>query len=226
MLIEQTYPGEKDNEAHFYSLLPAFKDPRYIRIDNKPIFLLFKPLKMRNACSFIKQWQTLAKANGLDGIFFIGQGVEAEFDRILSLGFDAVNHEEINKIHAQQSWFVRLIKQVKRKIFNMPRCYDYLKAMRMMVSPLDYNENIFPTICPNFDHTPRSGNRGIVYTKCTPERFKKHASQILDIVSAKNRRIIFIKSWNEWGEGNYMEPDLQFGDSFIRSLGELMKVFQ
>lgn len=222
LLIEQKYLGRNDHAQHFYSLLPAFKDSRYIRIDNKPIFMLFKPLKMPEVSDFISQWQDLAKANGLEGIFFIGQGVESEFEKILSLGFDAVNHEEVNSIHARHSLIVRFFKQLKRKLTNTPRCYDYLRAMRLMISPQDSHENIIPTICPNFDHTPRSGNRGLVYTNSTPERFKQHVRQIMDIVSKKEKKYVFIKSWNEWGEGNYMEPDLKYGKGYIRALREVL----
>lgn len=226
LLIEQTYPGFKDNEAHFYSVLPAFKDPRYIRIDNKPVFLLFKPLKMPNVTEFIKQWQLLAKENGLEGIYFVGQGTESEIEEIISLGFDVVNHEEINKIHADHSLFVRFLKQFKRKIQHKPRCYDYLNAMEKTIIPSDIDENVIPTICPNYDHTPRSGLRGLVFTNSTPQKFEKHACQILEIVSKKKNQFVFLKSWNEWGEGNYMEPDLRFGKGYIHALRDALKKFQ
>ena len=90
--------------------------------------------------------------------------------------------------------------------------------MKQMIIPEDSNENIFPTICPNFDHTPRSGTRGLVFTNNTPNTFQTHVEQILDIVSKKNNKIVFLKSWNEWGEGNYMEPDLKYGKGYIESL--------
>lgn len=222
LLIEQRYLGCKDDERHFYDVLPAFKDSRYIRIDNKPLFLIFKPLNVPNVSDFISQWQLLARKNGLDGIYFVGQGIESEFKRILSLGFDAINHEEVNKVHAAHNKYVRALKQIKRVFINKPRCYDYLNAMEKMVIPSDSQDNILPTICPNFDHTPRSGMRGLVYTNSTPERFKKHASQILEIVAKKKNQVVFLKSWNEWGEGNYMEPDLKFGKGYIDALREAL----
>ena len=220
LLIEQRYTGKKDNENHFYALLPAFKDKRYIRIDNKPVFLVFKPLEVKCVREFISQWNDLAKANGLDGIYFIGQGIQSEFDKILDLGYNAVNHEEVNKIHATQSSIVRLWKHVKRKLFKTPRCYDYATAMDLMMAPEDANENIMPTICPNFDHTPRSKRRGLVYTGSTPKTFKKHVDKILEVISNKKNKVAFIKSWNEWGEGNYMEPDEEFGMGYIEALKE------
>lgn len=218
LLIEQLYPGKEDNEKHFYELLPAFKDDRYIKIDGKPLFAIFKPLQVENAQGFIQQWQELAKNNGLPGIYFVGQGPQKDFDSIMASGFDAVNHEEVNGIHAHQSKFVRTMKQIERVLLKRPRCYDYAKAMKEMVIPEDSYENIFPTICPNFDHTPRSGTRGLVYTNSNPKTFYNHAKQILDVVSSKQNRIVFLKSWNEWGEGNYMEPDEKYGKGYIEAM--------
>ncbi len=218
LLIEQSYPGVKDNEEHFYSLLSAFKDPRYIKVDGRPVFVIFKPLNIPNVVDLIRQWQDLAKANNLKGIYFIGQGTEAEVNKILSLGFDAINHEEINKIHAHHTPLVRLFKQVKRYFYKKPRCYDYLRAMRLMLSSVDSEDNVFPTICPNYDHTPRSGYRGLVYLNSTPERFSIHVLQVLNMVKDKHNKYVFLKSWNEWGEGNYMEPDLKFGKGYIEAL--------
>ena len=226
LLIEQKYLGSEDNEAHFYALLDAFNDPRYIKVNNKPIFVIFKPLHFLNVTDFISQWNILAIKNGFDGIYFVGQGIESEFSKILDLGFDAVNHEEVNGIHARQSVLMRFFKQCYRNIFNTPRCYDYLEAMKKMVVSADSEENVIPTLCPNFDHTPRSGTRGLVYTNSTPEAFKKHAKQIIDIVSNKHNQLVFLKSWNEWGEGNYMEPDLKYGKGYIKALREVLDSFK
>ena len=218
LLIEQLYPGKEDNEKHFYEVLPAFKDERYIKVDGKPLFAIFKPLQVENVQAFIQQWQELAKKNGLPGIYFVGQGPQKDFESIMASGFDAVNHEEVNGIHAHQSKFVRTMKQIERVLLKRPRCYDYAKAMKEMIIPEDSCENILPTICPNFDHTPRSCTRGLVYTNSNPKSFYNHVSQILDIVSPKQNRIVFLKSWNEWGEGNYMEPDEKYGKGYIEAM--------
>lgn len=218
LLIEQLYPGKEDNEKHFYEVLPAFKDDRYIKIDGKPLFAIFKPLQVENVQAFIQQWQELAKKNGLPGIYFVGQGPQKDFKSIMASGFDAVNHEEVNGIHAHQGKFVRTMKQIERVLLKRPRCYDYAKAMKEMIIPEDSCENILPTICPNFDHTPRSGTRGLVYTNSNPKTFYNHVKQILDVVSPKQNRIVFLKSWNEWGEGNYMEPDEKYGKGYIEAM--------
>lgn len=72
-LIEQQYGSEDDYKEHFYSLLPAFKDPRYIRVDGKPLFMIYSPLSLPDARSFISLWQKLAYENGIAGVHFVAQ---------------------------------------------------------------------------------------------------------------------------------------------------------
>ena len=84
---------------------------------------------------------------------------------------------------------------------------------------LERRVNVYPTLIPNWDRTPRTREDSI-YVESTPEVFGKLAVRALDLVKDKpeERRIIFLKSWNEWGEGNYMEPDRQYGRGYIEAL--------
>ncbi|MSL46583.1 lipopolysaccharide biosynthesis protein, partial [Escherichia coli] len=71
ILLEQIY-NKTDHEKHFMALLSAFRDKRYITVDGKPLFLIFKPLNIPDVTSFITLWQNMAKENGLKGIYFVG----------------------------------------------------------------------------------------------------------------------------------------------------------
>ena len=71
MIFKQEYPGEEDNIAHFNSLLPAFKDHRYIKVDGKLLFAMFGPKKFDNLSGFMNTWNRLAKENGLEGFHFV-----------------------------------------------------------------------------------------------------------------------------------------------------------
>ena len=88
--------------------------------------------------------------------------------------------------------------------------------------------NVIPVIVPNWDHTPRSGSKGLVMTNPHPKYFKQLAMRALDMVKDKpeEERIIMVKSWNEWGEGNYMEPDLEYGHGYIEALAEALQEFE
>lgn len=226
LLIEQLYPGTDDIVAHFYSLLPAFKDKRYIRLENKPIFVIYKPLLIPNANEFINAWNTLARENNLsDGFFFIGHTVNIkEKTKILNLGFNAVNIVRTGEYRFNNDVIKKIpYKLFKFKFFGRPLKLNYSFISKYFVQDYDKEEDLIPTIIPNWDHTPRSGKRGVVFHNSTPKLFKKHIVKVLEVIKNKKRKVAFLKSWNEWGEGNYMEPDIIHGKSYIKTLAEVLK---
>lgn len=226
LLIEQLYPGINDIVAHFYSILPALNDKRYIRIENKPVFVIYKPLFMPNANKFINTWNKLARKNNLsDGFFFIGHTVNIkEKSKILNLGFNAVNIVRTGEYRFNNEVIKKIpYKLFKFKFFGRPLKLNYSFISKYFVQDYDREEDIIPTIIPNWDHTPRSGKRGVVFHNSTPKLFKKHIVKLLEVIKNKKRKVAFLKSWNEWGEGNYMEPDLKNGKKYIKVLSEALK---
>lgn len=217
VLAEQKYLGEEDNEAHFYSLLQAFKDPRYIRVDNRPLFMIYRPLSFDHLDNFINQWNRLAYNNGLERFFFVGQcGTKEELQRNLEYKFDLVNYSRLLNTPPQS-----IFGKVWRMIFNAPRVVEYAKMINRFNDPIYKDERVCPVIVPGWDHTPRSGNKGLVYNNSTPDLFRRHVIDILEMTQNKRNNIIFLKSWNEWGEGNYVEPDLKYGRAYIDVLKTL-----
>lgn len=95
---------------------------------------------------------------------------------------------------------------------------DYRKYYPLLITKENREENVIPSLIPQWDHTPRSGWNGSFFVNATPEYFYKHAVEALDAVKEKKNKILFLKSWNEWGEGNFMEPDLTYGRGFINAL--------
>ena len=234
ILIEQTYPGKEDIISHFYEVLPAFKDPRYIKINNKPAFMIYKPFEYPDIKEFIKKWQELAKSENIPGIYFIAQNQDENSDttynQYINLGFDAVNtvglYEARRRLLKKKGYKLKFIlKKYLKKFKYMPFVDPYSLISKKLYLDKDKRENIFPTLIPNWDHTPRSSNNGWVLKGSTPEKFAKQIKIVLDIIKNKKNKIIFLKSWNEWGEGNYMEPDLKFGKGYIKALAEGLKDF-
>jgi hypothetical protein len=224
MLLEQTYGGEADYLQHFYAVLPAFRDKRYIRVDNKPLFQIYIALKFPEVEKFIVCWQEEARKNGLEGIHFVGHThVEEESELILKKGFDAINVVRLYHFHRHAySLIERALIKMKRVWFKHGGIFDYEKLSQYFSSEKDLRDNWYPCIIPNWDHSPRSGRRGNIFINSNPKAFKKHVKAVLDKVKNKkdDHRIIFLKSWNEWAEGNYMEPDLKFGRGYLEALKE------
>lgn len=244
-LMEQTYV-ESEFDDHFYEVLPAFKDKRYITVDGKPLFLIFSPYAMPDQKKFIDRWRQLALENGLSGIHFVGitnnismreigsyntgraripsfDEAALHYNYLLDRGFDAINSR--GQLRAEMLAGSRLgsiLKKVLEKVFH----YDMLSKFtqhsinKNLFVKEDSWENAYPTILPNWDRSPRSGKKAIIYTDSTPEEFKSQVCKALDLVKNKQdeHKIIFLKSWNEWGEGNFMEPDLQYGHGYLDAL--------
>lgn len=220
LLMEQIYGDESEYEEHFYSLLDAFKDQRYIKFENKPAFMIYEPLKFPEISKFIKRWQELALKNGLDGIHFIGQtqhaGVEKE--KIINLGFDAINAVRIYDVLQKKANLNRAFTKLKRVIFKTALYEQYSDAVQYLTDKdFDAANDVYPTILPGWDHTPRSGKGGFLLHNYTPEIFAKHVKNVFKILEKKPEanKIAFVKSWNEWAEGNYLEPDMKYGKSFL-----------
>lgn len=225
LLIEQTYPGEEDYKAHFYAVLPAFKDKRYIMVEGKPLFILFAPLDSPAIVNFIQVWRKLAKDNRLLGIYFIGQGQRDQKKQIMDAGFDAFNDISVSAIYFQQSLVKRIAQKLRAKFLKIPRVFKYSDAMKYFISNDAKNIETIPMICPNWDHSPRSGNKGFILDRSTPELFKIHVKQVLDSIRDKpeQNRIAIIKSWNEWGESNYLEPDLKYGLKYLEAIKDSLE---
>lgn len=229
MLQEQTYPGKEDIINHFYSLLTAFKDSRYIQVDGKPLFMIYRPYDIPDLQEFTGIWNDLARQNGLEGIYFVGQ-IEKNFRQsVQSLalqGIDAINIVRLFYAQREKSFFKYLYNVFRQKILKRSRLYSYRTLFSYFIDEtIDQEENIYPTIIPNWDHSPRSGKAAYILHGSTPEYFKKHVKQALMAVRQKQEehRIIFLKSWNEWGEGNYMEPDLKFGHQYLDAFKDAIK---
>ena len=187
--------------------------------------MIYRPLDFPEVGKFMDQWQELASRNQLPGFHFVGQAArDREAVKILDLGFDGVNLIRKNDYMNRTGW--RIVKLFHR-IMGVPFHADYRKVFRYF-----FDENgievtdprVYPSLLPNWDHSPRSGKRGSVLTHSTPDAFKLHAQEVLNGCGNKEpeTNLIFLKSWNEWGEGNYMEPDARYGKGYIRALRSIL----
>jgi len=227
VLIEQLYPGHEDVISHFYYIKDMIEDKRYYRIDNKPVFVIYKPLLLPDPTSFINEWNNLISLSGIaDSFFFVAHTVnDEEISLLLQKGFDAVNIVRIGEYRYNKNVIKRIpLELLIFKFLHRPLKLNYSFISKYFIKEIDSSNDIIPTLIPNWDHTPRSGKRGVVFYKSTPSLFKEHVKRALEIVKKKptNRQILFLKSWNEWGEGNYMEPDLKNGKGYIIALKEAL----
>ncbi len=222
ILIEQNYPGMDDHKAHFDFLLRAFKDPRYIKTDGKPVFVIFRPMEIPNVREVVEFWRKLAAQSGLDGLHLVGIATSEWNPQ--EYGFDASIVQKLPGLRGWVSWRTPLkrLMQTYQKIRGYPTIYSYAKVFPMLLSSSVSGIENYPSVIPNWDNTPRSGKRGLVLHGSTPELFRRHFRDAIELAQKlpDDRKFLFIKSWNEWAEGNHLEPDLKWGHDYLKIVAE------
>jgi hypothetical protein len=219
--IEQEYPGREDYIDHFNYLLRAFSDSRYIMVNGKPLIYIFAPKALPEPKLLVDLWQDLAIKNGLNGLHMVGEALSE--DECKDLGFDAYAYSRHRAIGGDKSQLLNEQMANQKGILNAPRhfsVFPYELAKQYFLKPGVSPINEIPSVVPNWDSTPRLGADGVVIYGSTPSLFQDHLKEALEKVRYKpaEQRILFVKSWNEWAEGNYLEPDLRNGTAYLEIL--------
>lgn len=219
ILVEQTYPGTADFEAHFRELLPAFRDERYLRVDGKPLFIIYKPKDVPNVQHVAQLFRDMAEKAGLPGIYLVGVSHHDGWNPGPN-GFDAAVVQNLPGLSGGVPWRHPLLKLKRKLQGGRLAIYRYEELMDSFVPEKTRQLEYLPCLIPSWDNTPRSGMNGLVLEDSTPELFRRSLRKALEHVSDKpqEHRLVFLKSWNEWAEGNHMEPDLRFGHGYLEAL--------
>lgn len=216
-LLQQKYGNKRDWEKHFNYLLPFFKDDRYIKLDNKPVFVLYKPDKIMLLKSMVKLWNELAVRAGFNGIYMIGANAGSS-----SNYYDAV------LIHEPQATILQTIKAGKEQgnteVLNQ---FSYEDIWNDLLQNRIKGKKVFYGGFVNFDDTPRRGKSGTVISEGTPQQFEENLTGLYAKNIAEGNEFLFINAWNEWGEGMYLEPDIEnryaYLEAFHKAAGNYNK---
>lgn len=222
LLIEQTYPGKDDYIAHFYAMLPAFKDNRYIKVNGKLLFGVFESHMVPDFQVMKDTWNQLAIENGLEGFCFFayvqGEGRLQALKEKINV-YDKIVFEPLLDIYnsvrycRKERWKHRLYYGR----FKIPHLVDYEYYVQMALNAFYNHKEYWPTIDPDFDHSPRSAHNGIILHNSTPEKWRRIVDESINLLQNRpyDDRLLFIKAWNEWGEGNYLEPDSRWESAYL-----------
>jgi lipopolysaccharide biosynthesis protein len=225
LLIAQTYPGPDDHVAHFRALAPAFRDPRYMAVGGRPIFMIYAPDELPDRAGFAALWAREAAAAGLPAPFLIGlyQRPIRPDDRV---GFDAVSRlapnlsKRMAPARRAQKWLRGLRERTGWRALGLPQLLDAGRMEREALGRRALPPDEIPCVFTKWDNTPRSGVRGRVALGASPERFGRTLAHACDLVAGRpfDARLVLVRSWNEWAEGNILEPDAREGDAWLRAL--------
>lgn len=221
ILVEQTYPGVGDYTAHFMEMLPAFRDKRYMRTDDGGLlFGFFDPHSFTDFESFKNTWNALAKQYNIGHFCFFAliQGEPSKDKESIERKYDILACDKLPDVYRQEKygrkgrWYQRTIYRITRK----PRVVKYTKYVSSALNFFTINRNVVPIINPDFDHSPRSGGTNIILHGSTPRLWGDFCGKIVHLIrNTPTSNLLFIKAWNEWGEGNYLEPDRKWGKDYL-----------
>lgn len=224
MLIQFDYEGEEGWKKHFEYLLPFFQDTRYIKIDNKPVFVMYSYNGWETLEKMCNYWNMLAKEYGFDGIHFVGK----YSDRIPYKFMDSEYLYQPHFAAWERPGFVRWAfdRAISSKIINKyrPVTYNYKTVWKRVIkqAKLLQKQNVFYGAFINYDDTPRRGKNGKLLSHKKMNVFKKYFSQLYRISCGENKDVLFFTAWNEWGEGAYLEPDTEIKYQSLECIKEIV----
>ena len=242
VLMEQNYSAQDDID-HLKYLISFFKDPRYIKVNGKPVFIVYKPFLFPNVAETVKRWREVAAENGLElylchTVFGYREGWD-----VLLEGFDAAIDFEPFGIrrecvfteiarkkqdNSNASLSGRIVRKIKRNIGckdrNLKQVLNKLDYEFMVhnIKPLkEFSFKMFPNLVVGWDNSARrKNNPTLILDNATPELFEEWLSELItDFVPySKDENFIFINAWNEWAEGNHLEPCQKWGTAYLEKV--------
>lgn len=194
-LMEQDYGDKRQWEEHFQYLQAFFCDRRYICVENKPVFLIYKPELISCLEEMKECWNKLAQEIGFNGIYLIGANYDMEFNTALDANY---YHEPLHTKNLISTFSVNP---------DLPCVIDYDDIWNGILGHTADGEKTFWGGFVSYDDTPRHELRGTVIINDEPEKFKHYLAKLIAKNSVYQNEFTFINAWNEWGEGMYLEPD-------------------
>lgn len=229
ILMAVNYDEPKQLKQYFNYLLRFFKDERYIKIDNKPLFVIYVPEQIPNLKIYKELFNKWTKDAGYNGIIFVSQNTEVALNRCKYREYvdysivyepnyslrrfrDLLSEKQFIQAAKEypRMFADKVRKRIIRKFFSKKReaallnTVDY-DCIWKNILKRDYSQGLWPCGFVNVDTTPRKGYAGIVTKWNSPQKFGKYLKQL--ILKCQQQPFIFLMAWNEWGEGAYLEPD-------------------
>ena len=225
VLVEQTY-STADDHAHARWLTGAFADDRYLRIDGRPVFLVYRAAALPDARRTADILRAEAQRAGIGELLLCRvESFRGEHGDPAELGFDAaVEHQpdwtDLGRSQRRTlAWRAAARAGLAPRAFSQHRVYDYAMVTETMTTRPQPPFRRFPGLTPSWDNTPRRRRDGVVLTGSTPERYERWLAACLAraAVDGGEESLVFVNAWNEWAEGNHLEPDARAGRGYLEA---------
>lgn len=222
VLLEQSYdPGTL--ESIVADVVGHAADPRYLRVDGKPLFLVYRPLQLPDAAGFAARCRTAFAAAGFPGVHLVYvESMEAVDKKLrpVDIGFDACVEFPPHGRAAPAETPAQIVKPG----WHGYR-YDYPQTVRAFCKRESVPYARYPAVFPSWDNTPRQRMQGTSFDGATPEAFRVYVEDKIEEARRflmGDERLLFVNAWNEWAEGAHLEPDTGFGHRWLEALRDAM----
>jgi 2-polyprenyl-3-methyl-5-hydroxy-6-metoxy-1,4-benzoquinol methylase len=220
VLMEQTYSAE-DDLAHVRWLAAAFGDPRYIRIEGKPLFLVYRAGKLPNARETTARWRDEANRLGIGELFLAKVESFDDRDDPIASGFDASVEFQPDvwrlgaPASASSGWRTAHGDQIDGAGHAV---HDYAAVVERMLAPRPAAFRRLPCVMPGFDNSARRARNALILDGATPAAYGNWLRHVVDRERERSPDpVVFVNAWNEWAEGNHLEPDRRWGRAFLEA---------
>ena len=223
VLIEKKYSEDDDRNHIEYLINHFFMDERYIRINNKPVFAIYRSTSFPNIEKTIEVWREVAAQHGLELYICRVESFGEGGNSYLKDGFDAAIDFQPNgpsiKSYISEHMGYRLRQRINEKIFNgrFPNWIDYGEYVDYMKSYPMNSYKRYPCVCPSWDNSSRRKKGAFMFLNSTPDLYGRWLSDTIKrfIPFSEGENFVFINAWNEWAEGNHLEPDQKWGNRYL-----------
>jgi hypothetical protein len=217
VLIAQRY-GDDDDTAHLRHLAPAFADPRYLRVDGKPLFVVYRASRLPDPRRTTDLWRAEAARLGLGDLFLARvESYSNERGDPTRLGFDAAIEFQPNWRQMRSSAVRAGVRRITRRLgitrFDPPfTTYDYgTLAQGALAAPAPPYLR-YPCVTPRWDNSPRRATGAVILTGSNPARY---GDWVRGTLARDEPELLFVNAWNEWGEGAHLEPCERWGRAYL-----------
>ncbi|CAN7566259.1 glycoside hydrolase family 99-like domain-containing protein [Pararhizobium sp. LjRoot255] len=225
ILIAQNH-SEEDCEAVFQDWLPYISDERYIRVDGKPLLLIYRPDLIPDFARMSDMWRKRAFESGLTGLHILGVSAFGNVASSVS-GVDGTYDFPPHGVHAPQvGGGPRLDKNATTTAFSYQGAVENIE--NKYLAPVSEGNLVHPAALVGWDTEPRKPGRGDVFVGTSPTLFRrwlKAAFQRAGRGQNADSRFVFVNAWNEWAEGAYLEPDRRHGYGYLTALRSVVREF-
>ena len=220
MLLEQVY-SETDDDAHFHALLPAWRDPRYLRREGRPIFLVYAASRLPDPLRTTNRWRELARAHGLPGLCLLRvESVHESLSDPRIIGFDAaVEFQPEWRTLPEPRWHHYRRRLLQKLGFKPPRLWqhrirDYRDVVKLALAKPRPAYPSFPGVAPSWDNSARRSSGALILRDCDPALYESWLGRV---IARSAPEFVFINAWNEWAEGCHLEPCARYGHAYLEA---------